>query len=380
MQEGVFSNSYDESRNLFLKAATAKKAALYTCIHPEQKGPDGGRLAIDLAVIGAADAENLLLSISGTHGQEGFAGAAAQLQHIRDFDVDRLSPSTALAYIHGANPYGFAHISRTTENNVDLNRNFIDHAAHPEISPIQHELQEIFALQSVAAKDIQGAIDRLGAVIQRDGADIVINAATKGQYAIADGLNYGGRRAEWSNVTLRALVRGHFASAKKVALIDWHVGLGDYGEPYFLCFNDPQSDLFERAAAWWGDKAVRTESGFSGGAARPDYSGLLVEGLAEAFPHDAEIVRAVIEFGTYDNMKMLTALLRDRWLRFDGAQAPADVRRDVTREMLEIFNPADKGWRDSVLHVAAGIYEKTFDGLVSWRNDKKANKSNNREG
>ena len=33
--------------------------------------------------------------------------------------------------VHGLNPYGFAHFTRTTENNVDLNRNFIDRSEGP---------------------------------------------------------------------------------------------------------------------------------------------------------------------------------------------------------------------------------------------------------
>ncbi|CFW01904.1 Protein of uncharacterised function (DUF2817) [Bordetella pertussis] len=43
-------------------------------------------------------------------------------------------------------------------------------------------------------------------------------------------------------------MRDHLAGARKVALIDWHTGIGGYGEPFFLCFNEEGGPLHELAA------------------------------------------------------------------------------------------------------------------------------------
>ncbi|MEI9983565.1 MAG: DUF2817 domain-containing protein [Aliidongia sp.] len=62
-----FGADYQEARCKFLEAARACGAALETVRHPE-RGPDGGELFTDIARIGPADAEAMLVMISATHG------------------------------------------------------------------------------------------------------------------------------------------------------------------------------------------------------------------------------------------------------------------------------------------------------------------------
>lgn len=133
---------------------------------------------------------------------------------------------------------GFAHLSRTTENNVDLNRNFIDHGqphpANPDYAILHPQLlREDWSSAAVAAA--QQAMEDFTA---RHGEDRLYDTLARGQYSHPDGLNYGGTAREWSNLTLERIVRDHLAGARKVALIDWHTGIGGYGEPFFLCFNE----------------------------------------------------------------------------------------------------------------------------------------------
>ena len=69
--------------------------------------------------------------ISGTHGVEGFAGSALQVGLLDEGIQNELSPESAVLMIHAINPYGMAHLRRFNEDNVDLNRNFRDHAKTP---------------------------------------------------------------------------------------------------------------------------------------------------------------------------------------------------------------------------------------------------------
>ena len=124
-----FAASYTRARAKFLKAAADASGAVRSFLHPEKKTPDGEPLAIDVACFGDRKAARQALFVSGTHGQEGFSGSAVQIGWMAEGGPSRLQKDVGVVLVHGLNPYGFAHFTRTTENNVDLNRNFIDRVA-----------------------------------------------------------------------------------------------------------------------------------------------------------------------------------------------------------------------------------------------------------
>src|ERR1700688_3064982 len=76
-----------------------------------RRGPAGEELATDVAWLGPADAARVLVTISGTHGAEGFAGAGIQTGSFRSGVARELPPDTALPAVHAINPYGFAWIA-----------------------------------------------------------------------------------------------------------------------------------------------------------------------------------------------------------------------------------------------------------------------------
>src|SRR3954466_11012291 len=95
---------YQQARTEFLDAAARRGARITHHEHP-LRGPDGGELATDVAVLGRPDAPRRLLVISGTHGVEGFAGSLCETAWLRD-GVD-LPNDLAVVVIHALNPYGF---------------------------------------------------------------------------------------------------------------------------------------------------------------------------------------------------------------------------------------------------------------------------------
>ena len=70
-------DTYADSRERFLDSARRAGADVVTFDHP-MRGMDGEELAIDVATAGPADADAVLLIVSGTHGVEGFTGSALQ--------------------------------------------------------------------------------------------------------------------------------------------------------------------------------------------------------------------------------------------------------------------------------------------------------------
>ena len=82
---------------------------------------------MDVACLGPGQSRAVLVLTSGTHGVEGFCGSGCQVSLLEDSrflrQIERAG--IALLMIHAVNPYGFSHLRRVNEDNVDLNRNFI---------------------------------------------------------------------------------------------------------------------------------------------------------------------------------------------------------------------------------------------------------------
>ena len=68
----------------------------------------------------------MLVTVSGTHGVEGFFGSAVQVEWLRRIKGAALPGDIAALHIHAINPYGFSWLRRTNEDNVDINRNWMD--------------------------------------------------------------------------------------------------------------------------------------------------------------------------------------------------------------------------------------------------------------
>ena len=134
-----FSATYDEARAKFLDAAKSAGAEIQSYDHP-LKGPDGGDLAMDLAYIGPAEAECVVVLSSATHGVEGFCGSGCQIGFLETGLHNEMPDRLALLHVHAHNPHGFAHERRVTEDNVDLNRNFIDFTSCLPNNPAYEEV------------------------------------------------------------------------------------------------------------------------------------------------------------------------------------------------------------------------------------------------
>ena len=72
----------------FLAAAAAARRADQHYAHP-LTGPEGEELAIDVAELGPADADDVVVVVSGTHGVEGYCGSALQLHWLEHHADER---------------------------------------------------------------------------------------------------------------------------------------------------------------------------------------------------------------------------------------------------------------------------------------------------
>lgn len=357
-----FSQSYREARQRFLDAVENAGALLISERYPDSVGPDGEELAQDLAIFGDPAAEKCLLALSGTHGPEGYAGNAIQLDWIARQGND-IPAGVAVALLHGVNPWGFAYGQRTTQNDVDLNRNFVDDAARAvQADALFDEIARSMAIEEPGAAAFAAFHEKRQALIDKHGVSRYTDVLARGQYSHPQDVIYGGASREWSNQSLERLLSQHLAPVKKMGLIDWHTGLGERGELFFICFNEEPA-LFQKAVSWWGHRVERDAGGFDG-ADLPRYTGTVCQGVFGFMDH-AQVVGAVIEMGTYPFGEMTDALLVENWLRSPAGRASPD--RDYWLAWTEErFNPASNEWQTSVLSNGREVMDQALRGVIAW--------------
>ena len=333
--------------------------------HPLSRASGQGEFGIDTAWFGPRDASKVLVMISGTHGPELLAGTAMQLRWMQQYS-QAVDAGTAVLLIHAANPYGCAHIRRTTERNVDLNRNFCDFSTGGKAGTLTHKVQDMLSYSGASGPRTMKIFLRLFYLICRHGIQDITEEIAKGQYVRADGVGYGGMEPEWANRTIRSICKDHFSAAKHIAIIDWHTGIGSYGEPTFLCFDEPGTPESERVVSWFGKRAMNAESDYVSGE-RPNYQGLLVLALQNiARELGAQTTALVIEFGTYSNTKMLRGLIYDRWLQNAGKNVrDADIAV-IQDRLSDLFYPPSENWQKSVEQQGDVILCQVMSGLGKW--------------
>lgn len=356
-----FALDYDGARSKFRAVAEELGCALASYSHPTLKGPQGRNLAIDVARLGSAGAPSQLVIVSGTHGLEGLSGSAAQIGWLQSSFAYALPRDVSVLFVHALNPYGFAWGTRTTENNVDLNRNFIDFAGPVPANPGYAELYPHLLPADWSPPALQVYASAVDAFKQAHGDDVLFDTLARGQYDFPEGSNYGGSQREWSNVALETIVADHLGAAERVGFIDWHTGIGGWAESFFLCFNHEGSPLHAEAARWWGRDRIVGQKPNS--FARPDYQGLVFHGMTK-FLGDRPMVGAVIEFGTR-GVLVRRALQLDLWLKLKAEKDSERVRM-LRADLCDCFVPVSSHWREETTEQAISITQQAVEGLASW--------------
>jgi hypothetical protein len=358
-----FSPTYAVARDKFRAAASGAGADLHVYDYDRSSGIEEERLSIDVACLGSATSRHKLVVISGTHGAEGYAGSALQTAWLRLCASRRELDHIGVILVHALNPYGFSYGVRTNEDGIDLNRNFVDFSRGRPENRIYDEVHRFLNADIADADRCSHAEAGLSAARNRLGEDALFDAIARGQYAHPDGVFFGGTRRTWENHTLQRIVQAHLLPAEKVAVIDWHTGIGDYGEAFFLPFADAESDAYRRTTQWWekdGLPAARPH-----GRSCPRYQGLVFDGIRKLLPH-AEVAGGVIEWGTRGREPGELAIRQDLWLRRFSDRYPREAVVQVRADLLDSFVPTSYVWRNSVLSSGTAIVDKTVDGLIQW--------------
>lgn len=359
MQTGqYFSRSYHEARQKFIDACRQAGAPVVSHVHPNVRGAEGEELSCDLTSIGPAGARKVLLITSGTHGVEGFCGSGCQVFFLQNRLWTGLGEDVALVLVHSLNPYGFSHLRRVNEDNVDINRNFIDHEAPVLPNPAYDEIHGLLLPADWEGPAHRAADKAIGELVASRGARAVQAAITGGQYTHPDGLFYGGTGPVWSNKTWRSIAREHATARAHVAFIDLHSGLGKYGvgEPIFR--GRFENNGYARARSWYGSAVTSSEDGSS---TSTEIRGNTASALADEIG-ETDLTAVTLEFGTVSGEVVLRALRADNWLNATS-KADSETTSKIKAGIREAFYPDNDEWKSLVTARAAEMFELALEGL-----------------
>ncbi|HEY5289000.1 MAG TPA: DUF2817 domain-containing protein, partial [Caulobacteraceae bacterium] len=262
--------------------------------------------------------------------------------------------------IHAINPHGFAWLRRVTEDNVDLNRNWIDFAAQAPVNAGYDALAEILVPTTWTETSQRESAEGMGAFARDHGAMALQQAMSAGQYKHPTGIFFGGAGPTWSRRTQTAIFESYLASAGKVAIIDYHTGLGPWGYGEQIVTDGPPSAGYQRARSWYGAAITCPAAGDSTSA---DIKG---DGLAAApriLAH-AEVTGMALEIGTQSLIEVLTALRADAWLHAHGDLA-SPQGREIKRAMRDAFYGDADDWKGMVAGQSMLACRQAIKGLTT---------------
>lgn len=353
-----FSRDYEAAREKFLESARAAGSNIDRVQNPHA-GPNGEPLFMDAAFVGAEDAKRILVVSSGTHGVEGFAGSGIQTGLLREGIGSRLPAGTSLLMIHAINPYGMAYLRRFTEENVDLNRNFRDHAEPHPRNPSYEKLADVIAPRSLSFSAEVVSWSRMLWFRMTAGKAASRAAVLGGQYSHPDGLFYGGTFDTWSNKTVRSIVRRYLSRASQVVFVDVHTGLGALGAAEVILNAPEDSPEYQRALAIWGPTLVKTTA--TGDSVSAHLEASLKLAIPEMLP-DAEVTAVSVEFGTVPIMEVFKALRAENWLHHYGSMEYPKAR-ELKMCLLQAFHPDSEEWEVSVWTQGKQVIELALASL-----------------
>ncbi|ORM63603.1 DUF2817 domain-containing protein [Pantoea rodasii] len=350
---------YPSQRARFLAAVERQNGVATAYEHP-LPGPLGEKLFTDVAVIGDPSASKLMMIISGTHGVEGYYGSDSQIDWLNRFTLSTLPADTAIVLLHLINPWGAAHLRRVNEDNIDLNRNFIDFTQAVPANTAYRAWHGIYHGERASADGL------LSDTFKGAGWQAMKRVVEAGQYDYPDGFFYGGAQPSWSYRTLQTIIANHLSQAETILSFDLHTGAGAWGHPMLLSIAEQQVKAHQWGKTLYGEWLTLLFTGAgrdSETGVTATATGYLSQFLLTSLPH-TQILPLVVECGTYRGEEMHQRVRDDHWLHLQG-EPSSEEGRVIKQQLVEGFWPADRDWRDLVAFRTQQIFVRGWNGLLN---------------
>jgi hypothetical protein len=325
--------------------------------HAPGLAPDGSPLATGSAWLGPPGASRVLVIIGGTHGIEGFTGTAVICDLLGRLTRQPLADDLAVLCIHALNPWGYAWHRRCDADGVDLNRNCIDFSQPLPQNPGYDELRPF--LFDADSRRRQQAFREYTEAHGQTAFEIAISG---GQYHDPAGPFYGGREPCHGRRVVETLIADYRLQTRRLAVIDVHTGLGDWGYGEVICDHPPGSDGAVTAQRWYGADCTMPALGTSSSVPK---TGLIDYAWHAIMPTGSCYI--TLEYGTYPTQELFELLLSDHrfWAEHGTAAAGHSQRAALAGEMKNHFCPDDPAWRTRILRRARDVIRRAMHGLLS---------------
>jgi hypothetical protein len=349
-------SGYLDSRSQFIDLARRLHAHIESVPCPDNDR-SSLELTVDTAYLGDPYAPVLVVIASGTHGVEGYAGAACQLHFMKNFSryADRSDIGFLLA--HAVNPWGYYHNRRVTHEGVDLNRNFvIDFTSVPAHCGYSSFHAPLVADYKPLPAGWWNEVRLLSSAISKKKRQELQAAITAGQYQYPDGLFYGGAAATQARRIWEGVLDAHFAHRSCVALLDVHTGLGKPGTAELISYLPEDSQDFQKMARWFNGTLCSMQSGSS---VTSPVSGTLTEGFDRTASMQSYAIG--LEFGTCSPIRILNTLRYDTWAHQQSGSDASQLRERARHKMKRAFCLDHPEWHSQI----TARFEETMDQLVA---------------
>ncbi|UUO05763.1 M14 family metallopeptidase [Blastopirellula sp. J2-11] len=341
VQEGIwFPRDYDQSRSEFL--AVGKELGGEWESHAiESLGPQREPLTIDLLTLGDLQSPHCLVLSSGLHGLEAPLGAAIQQRWMRLCLREGGPPNLRIVLAHALNPFGFACQRRSDAENLDLNRAFLRRGEEHRGAPPLYKTLDPLLNPEAPPSGCDFFRLRAAATLARYGMKRVKQAIAGGQYEYPRGLFYGGKGPSEAQQILTPHWKAWLGASRRVIHLDFHTGLGRWGEMTLLAHPQLNSPWQQQAAQALGGPGVDRHREDAGAyEARGDFGLWCAEQAGEI-----DYAYFCTEFGTYSAVSVLHALRRENQAHFWGDRA-SPAYRHAKQSAADAFCPKSAAWRE----------------------------------
>ena len=314
------------------------------------------------------ESTNLIILTTGVHGMEGYIGSVMLDVFFEEIYPTLNTETTGILVVANINPYGMKNYRRYNENNVDLNRNFIedwesfDLSSNKEYPKVVNFLQPKGKMGNALWHEV-GFYLSLAKEAIFTGADTISDALLTGQYEYPTGVYYGGNGDEISTTYLK----GVFADCldgqyKNLIHIDIHSG---YGPRYnMVIFNSVQDMTTEaEAVEMFGYDYIIAQDSEEFYVTYGDTTDYFYR-LARSKGSEKDLYSTCFEFGTIGD-SFIDSILSLKYTVDENRQHFYPTTNKITAEVVrqnyfELFYPTEMEWRVKTI---ADFKDATFGVL-----------------
>ncbi len=353
----LFPANYRSGRDRF--CTTAAKAGWQVESHLlTARGPGGEALTIDVAST-TPEAETTLLLTGGIHGVEGFfSSGVLQAVLARWPELRPAARRVRLVMVYALNPFGFAWVRRTNEDNVDPNRNFLRPGeAYQGCPPAYRKLHNWLNPQAPPARWESFRV-RAGLALLRHGMPALKQIVAGGQYEFPRGLFYGGAEPTQTMKILQENLPQWLHGSRRVLHFDFHTGLGRWATYKLLLDQDAPR------RRQWLERHFGRDSVSSCDPHGVAYQaqGDIGRWCASRFPQ-IDYTYLCAEFGTYAPLSVIGGLrLENQTHHWCPPDAPVTLA--AKRRLQELFCPQSPDWRKRVVEHGLTLVQQGMQALV----------------